>query len=493
MLRFWALFFAIVTCLTACSQDSPEPPGGAVDADALRAHVNALQAEDMQGLQAGTQGYDKAAVYVAEQFSKAGLEPAGVDGSYFQPIGFRHLRILPETAQLLVQTKDDSVLRLQYGQSYAYFLNPQHPMLDITAELVFAGYGLTRYDDLDMQGKIAVVLSGALDGQTGAGLSLIDNKAADAARAGAIGLIVVPMGDEGDVAAFTAQSARAQQEQSFWTHEDGKPFSPIGALQIMAHMAPDKAYLLFEKASQSYAKVLEQAAQGKTISPFDMGMSVTIRASAAERVSVSSNVLGRLPRQATGDVAATKPAQTVLLLTQLAANQEGDNALGVAALLEVAKAMAAVDEPWQRDIVFAALTAQGNKALGAQFLADQWPETQGTVAAALALDVPLAPFSGLVAAGGPHSTLGSLSTQIANRSGIEIKPDWDMRPEAYAFAQRGVPSMSLAAIPEAPSDMPVDWDKATSLAQVQLDMMRTLASTQQSLVWSEGSVFSSRP
>ncbi|HSH26701.1 MAG TPA: M20/M25/M40 family metallo-hydrolase, partial [Wenzhouxiangella sp.] len=55
------------------------------DAARMEKDVQVLADESMQGRGIGTEGLDAAAEYIADQLREAGLEPAGEDGSYFQP------------------------------------------------------------------------------------------------------------------------------------------------------------------------------------------------------------------------------------------------------------------------------------------------------------------------------------------------------------------------------------------------------------------------
>ncbi|HEX8853116.1 MAG TPA: M28 family peptidase, partial [Pyrinomonadaceae bacterium] len=59
-----------------------------VTADGLRGHVSFLASDALEGRRAGARGADLAAEYIAAQFRRAGLEPAGADGSYFQTATF---------------------------------------------------------------------------------------------------------------------------------------------------------------------------------------------------------------------------------------------------------------------------------------------------------------------------------------------------------------------------------------------------------------------
>jgi len=50
----------------------------------MTAHIEFLADEELKGRAPGTDGIEKAADYIAEQFTKAGLKPGADDGSYFQ-------------------------------------------------------------------------------------------------------------------------------------------------------------------------------------------------------------------------------------------------------------------------------------------------------------------------------------------------------------------------------------------------------------------------
>src|SRR4051794_15463294 len=51
----------------------------------LKKDVTYLASDELEGRGVTTHGIDLAADYVATEFKKAGLKPAGKDGSYFQP------------------------------------------------------------------------------------------------------------------------------------------------------------------------------------------------------------------------------------------------------------------------------------------------------------------------------------------------------------------------------------------------------------------------
>jgi Zn-dependent M28 family amino/carboxypeptidase len=54
-------------------------------AEHIKKHIEFLASDDLEGRGTGSLGEIKAANYIAEQFKKAGLKPAGKDNSFFQP------------------------------------------------------------------------------------------------------------------------------------------------------------------------------------------------------------------------------------------------------------------------------------------------------------------------------------------------------------------------------------------------------------------------
>src|SRR5471032_2133028 len=77
-------------------------------------HVEALANDGMEGRNTGSPGHKRAAEYVAAQFEKAGLEPAGI-GGYIQPVAFKTRRII-EARSSLALVKDGQSEPLTLGE-----------------------------------------------------------------------------------------------------------------------------------------------------------------------------------------------------------------------------------------------------------------------------------------------------------------------------------------------------------------------------------------
>jgi len=77
------------------------------------AHVTALAGDDMEGRETGSEGLRRAQAYVVEQLTRAGAEPAGVNG-FYQPIHFVSRQIVEkESSAALV--RDGQAEPLAFG------------------------------------------------------------------------------------------------------------------------------------------------------------------------------------------------------------------------------------------------------------------------------------------------------------------------------------------------------------------------------------------
>lgn len=146
----------------ATTQASPE----ITEAD-LRSHVAYLASDALEGRLTGTPGATKAADYIADQLRRAGIQPLGDQGSFFQTFGF--------TAGVNVVTNENRFTLLANNKAEASLeLNKDFRPLSLTAngtaegEVVFAGYGLfmppgegpgyDSYAGLNVSNKIVLVL-----------------------------------------------------------------------------------------------------------------------------------------------------------------------------------------------------------------------------------------------------------------------------------------------------------------------------------------------
>src|SRR6476620_737350 len=134
-------FITLAASLALLSAREPVSTSTATSAADLRHIVEFLASEELAGRMTGSDGSRLAADYLAAQFQRAGLQPGGDNGTFFQEFEFSAgVRVLPEGNSLLLQTTE--------GGLSAFVLDKDFRPLaftgngSVSGEIVFAGYGL---------------------------------------------------------------------------------------------------------------------------------------------------------------------------------------------------------------------------------------------------------------------------------------------------------------------------------------------------------------
>lgn len=183
-----------------------------IEAVAVLDHIKFLASDEMRGRADGSPELERAGDYVAQQFKTAGLTPGGTSGGWFQPFELQAGLIVGERNALRIGTPEQSA-RLAIGSSYYPLATAPNTSLAVPSAdlshlpLVFAGYGISapafKYDDyagLDVAGKAVLVFShepqenradSRLDGARALAESTLAAKAQAATSHGARLLLVV--------------------------------------------------------------------------------------------------------------------------------------------------------------------------------------------------------------------------------------------------------------------------------------------------------------
>jgi hypothetical protein len=129
---------------------------GIPDGERWWSHVKFLADDKLEGRNTGSEGHRIAARYVAEQFERLKMKPAGTDG-YLQPVKF-DTREVDESGSALALVHGGKVEPLVLGEDATISMRV-NPLPALEAPLVFVGHGLTipeaKYDDfagLDVRG-----------------------------------------------------------------------------------------------------------------------------------------------------------------------------------------------------------------------------------------------------------------------------------------------------------------------------------------------------
>jgi len=126
--------------------------------DMLRADLTFLASDALQGRMSLQPGDDVAIQWIASEFAKAGLSP-GAEGSFLQPVDLIEYRS-DRTQSFVGLRRSGSEKQWKYPD----ILGAYRADVDISGDLVFAGYGITapelNYDDyqgIDARNKIVLL------------------------------------------------------------------------------------------------------------------------------------------------------------------------------------------------------------------------------------------------------------------------------------------------------------------------------------------------
>lgn len=463
------LMLAALAFAVGCSGTTPTLPElpGAASATAIEAHMQFLAADALAGRDTGSNEHEIASLYIATQLQALGLQPAGDNGSYLQRVPLRKARLAQNSAKFILHV-DGNNTALAYPK--AFFTGPslQFAQTEVTAPLVFAGYGLVSkefelddYAGLDVSGKIVVLLTGrpdSLPSEEAAHLSSLKTRLA--AERGAVGIITVHTPKQEKVRPYASSLMYLNTPSMEWLQEDGMPADSYPNLKGGAYLHHDAAMALFAKAPVSLTDIFSQLDNAKGPAGFELGVSATLSHSSSHEDISSPNVIAVLegsdPALKDEYVVVTAHSDHIGYSNDLRNddkinNGAMDNAAGVAILLETARLFAQLPEKPKRSILFVVVTGEEKGLLGADYFANNPTRPINKLVANVNLDMPvlLYPFADMIAFGANHSSLGKVVEQAAAKEGIALSADpmpeqaIFTRSDHYTLVKKGVPAVFL--------------------------------------------------
>ena len=392
---------------TLAAAEIPAPWRGAIEvprADSLRGHVSFLASDLLEGRDTPSRGLDIAAEYIAAQFRRAGLEPAG-DAGYFQTTPW----------VLLEPNLDGFVLSVTAG--------------DQTIELPASAVTPVTKQPLQLE-NVAVHFLKPGD----AFPESLKDKALIARR----GTRTIGARERGAVAIILLDTrSTARRPQPLVRGDD----STLPILTIRGEAAEKLASL-------------------------DSITAVSLKVAASHRTEVTlRNVIGvvRGSDPVLRDTYVLLTAHYDHIGTRATGedriyNGANDDASGVAALLDSAAALSAVTPRPKRSIIFLAVFGEEKGMLGSRYYADHPVFPLDRTVGALALEqlgrtdaADGAQDARLALTGHGYSTMTETLTAAAEKTGMAIykhepnSDDFFTRSDNISFAEKGIPAHTLSA------------------------------------------------
>jgi aminopeptidase YwaD len=334
--------------------------GADITTPALERDLTVLSSDRYEGREVGQPGGKLAAEYVAGQFERCGLQSLGADG-------------FMQDFRVQTGSKPGPGNRVQWGAAELAYDREVRAMGfsasgTATAPVVFAGYGLATanpngqdYRDLDVRGKLVLVLSGypgprGSDGTLGK-LAWPRAKARMAEEQGAVGLLYVRCStdaDGDDLEPFDASAARSPV---------GIPVVSVTRAACLQQLPPEYAGILAEQGDALAGRRGEIVGQ------------VTLSTDVESTTAPARNVVGLLPGSdpvlrwecvAVGahyDHVGVHPWNQGGPGPQVF-NGADDNASGTSGVLALARSLSACEPRPKRSILFLCFDAEEEGLFG---------------------------------------------------------------------------------------------------------------------------------
>ncbi|NKB97583.1 MAG: M20/M25/M40 family metallo-hydrolase [Pseudomonadales bacterium] len=531
------LLIAVTACTPTATTETQSTLNNQASAELFKKHVSFLASDDLLGREPGTPGYQTAAKYVADAFLELQLDPGGDDGTYFQQVPLRRGIRDRDSISLSIVDGAGVSLDLMENVDYVVGANVGNSVVNISAPLVFAGYGVVvEADDrddfagLDVKDKVVMTLRNTpthLQSEERAYYGA--QKRREASARGAIGTASLATPTTEAIFPFVrfVKSGMLDTAGMGWLDEHGQIYTRSPNLLGGASFSIAGAKKIFEHIERDWDEVIKASQTDSGVTPtFDTGLTINISANTDLEDIESPNVVGVIQ----GSDPLLKDEVVVLTahldhigVSPIDAedtinNGALDNAAGVATLIEAARLLKAGPQP-RRTIIFLAVTAEEKGLLGAQYFAVNPTVPKENLVANINLDMPVLTynFTDVIVYGGARSTLNEAIETAAQSMGIKVSPDpfpeqgIFTRSDHYRFVEEGIPSVMLATGHadgggeaymthlethyHQPSDdltQPIDWQAGAKFADLKAKILDTVANAEQRPVWHDGDFFGIR-
>jgi Zn-dependent M28 family amino/carboxypeptidase len=465
---------ALLISVACKPTDAPPSPGvspeavpaealAAIDTATLMRHIRVLAADSLMGRAPGTPGEDKTIAYLVAQFQALGLQPGNTGSSYIQKVPL--VGITVKNSPTLTFARDGQTRALKWRDDYVAWTKHVSPTASLDkSPLVFVGYGVEapefKWDDYKGQNMAGMTLVMLVNDPPLADTSQFGGarmtyygrwtyKLEQGAKHHAAGVLIV---HETGPAGYPFAVVQGNAAEKF---DLVTPDKNMGRSNVEGWISLDQAKALFALAGQNFDSLKARAAT-RDFQPVPLGVTASVKLQNNLRTVDSRNVVARIVGSD-----STRRNEYVVYTSHWdhfgigdkvngdsIYNGAADNASGVAGLLTLAKAYAAMKTPPERSILFLAVTAEEQGLLGSQYYATTPIYPLNRTVANINMDIlnTWGPTKDLTVVGLGNSDLDDYASAAAAEQGRKLRPDPEpekgfyYRSDHFNFAKLGVPA-----------------------------------------------------
>lgn len=423
--------------------------------------VKTLSSDEFEGRMPFTEGETKTINYIKEQFESIGLEPGNGD-SYFQEVPLVETTSSP-MKELVFKGKGGEV---SFKLLEEFVMGSRQVKESVTvnnSELIFAGFGIVApeynwndYANLDVKGKTVVVMvndpgyydKSLFKGGTMTYYGRWTYKYEEAARQGASGVLIIHDTGAASYGWNVVRSGWSGPQMNLLTADDG---ASLAAFE--GWLSADAAKKMFNLAGIDSSVI--ESAKKPGFKAVDLGLQTNVSIKNEIKKATSNNVIGKLE--------GTKRPDEVIIYAghwdhlgvgesldgDSIYNGANDNATGIAAIIEIAKAFKHATVPPERTILFVGLTAEEQGLLGSEYYAKNPIYPLSKTVANINIDAMSAfgATKDITVIGYGQSELDDYVEHAAELQDRTIRPDPHpssgsfFRSDHFNFAKVGVPAL----------------------------------------------------
>lgn len=416
----------------------------------IEAHMSFLAADEMRGRNVGTEQYQIAANYLATQYKLLGLKPAGDNGSYFQTVNYSMTSLDADASQFMIAGE-----ALAYGDDFAMRANSKYRDMAVSAdEIVFAGYGTAEeVKDLDVKGKVVVVLAGKRAAVSGA-KAVISLQTAEHEKQSPFARTAKYYGGTG----YGLMSPTGEVMNSRGGETINVALSVSGTAKLINGDVTLDQLVEMTKADDFKPVTIQQTVSLKAVTKENAVVNspnvIALREGSDPKLK-NEIVIISAHLDHIGDHCPKRSNDTSKEGDDIC-NGALDNSSGISTMLEAARAFVENDVKTKRSIMFVAQSGEEKGLLGARYFAEYPTVDVKNIVADVNLDMPILTydFANVVAFGSELSTIGLIAEEALAKInvGLAVDPMPEQglfrRSDHFMFVLKGIPSVFLMSGPD---------------------------------------------